>query len=730
MLPLNQWIIVSMILALTMFVGRAFDSWPTVFVLFVLAMLGLRVAHGRERRTLGLRQRIEGPPRPAGGSWRRSFVLVVLFGLVLVVVVSATRWVPYLTRASFNPLDLGADVLAHAALTTILILWVIGGAQGHPVMLGLGMSIVLLTVAVGGASQSITGQTTVAFCVCTGFLFSSQAILGSGKLSDPNRSVAFTEQLTLLRNSRWRRVSLLFSALTLSSILITTGMVARATNDSLPDVQRLLQSSLKDSLDHAVDQLTFSGTRYVRGATLGAVRRDMMSNPEEIALRVFADQSPGYLRGTAFDFYSRRNWYPASRHTLDAEYFSPDMDDTAVEARGRATTELRSGSRSELRRFQIEGAPNDVIGTIEVRNIPMKGNTVFMPLASNWIEARSGRVTLSRNRTVRHGVNVLSPYVLGVARTSETDAMSETRRRTLLSIPENLRAVVEPLAQRLCEGVSEPRDKAKRVAAFFQSTFSYSLDLPQLSQSQDPIRYFLENEHPAHCELFASATAMLLRAEEVPTRYVTGYVVSELHEDQVYWVARNRDAHAWVEAYDERSQVWFPVEATPGRQYRTVTVDESQLSDTYASGQDGDDEADFAQSWLSSTWAFLATLRASNPLLKVFQFAQGPLFLLVSVLLWKRYQIANASSANPVDILSRKMLRQVDRRMKRASLVRQGNETMHQFAARIENTFPPSKTPVQPCVDEVADWYRRFAEARYRGETPEPFTGAPPKFRK
>ena len=54
----------------------------------------------------------------------------------------------------------------------------------------------------------------------------------------------------------------------------------------------------------------------------------------------------------------------------------------------------------------------------------------------------------------------------------------------------------------------------------------------------------------------------MLRLAGVPARYVTGFVVTEKNTSGGYWIARNRDAHAWAEAWDDQ-RGWVTVEATP-----------------------------------------------------------------------------------------------------------------------------------------------------------------------
>jgi hypothetical protein len=52
-----------------------------------------------------------------------------------------------------------------------------------------------------------------------------------------------------------------------------------------------------------------------------------------------------------------------------------------------------------------------------------------------------------------------------------------------------------------------------------------------------------------HCEYFASALTLMLRSQGVPARMVIGYRPREFNDVGNYYVVRQRDAHAWVEAY-------------------------------------------------------------------------------------------------------------------------------------------------------------------------------------
>jgi len=74
---------------------------------------------------------------------------------------------------------------------------------------------------------------------------------------------------------------------------------------------------------------------------------------------------------------------------------------------------------------------------------------------------------------------------------------------------------------------------------------------------------FLFVHRAGHCELFATAFALLARAVGVPTRVIGGYRVLEPGPLGGTYVVRERHAHAWVEAYHGGSwHTWDPTPAS------------------------------------------------------------------------------------------------------------------------------------------------------------------------
>ena len=91
--------------------------------------------------------------------------------------------------------------------------------------------------------------------------------------------------------------------------------------------------------------------------------------------------------------------------------------------------------------------------------------------------------------------------------------------------------------------------------------FRYSRNQTVADSSLDPVEDFLFNRKSGHCEYFATALALMLRAVDVPSRLLNGFKGGEtslLGQIQV----QQRHAHTWVEAWDGEGS-WLVLDPTP-----------------------------------------------------------------------------------------------------------------------------------------------------------------------
>jgi Transglutaminase-like superfamily len=120
-----------------------------------------------------------------------------------------------------------------------------------------------------------------------------------------------------------------------------------------------------------------------------------------------------------------------------------------------------------------------------------------------------------------------------------------------------------PLAARLGKGALTDKEKIGRVAHFFETEgFAAAIgSVEAATEKSNPVNTFLFETKRGHCELFATAGALLLRAMGVHSRLVVGFRL-KAQEDSDVLTVHNNEAHAWVEAWEE-GRGWVPVDFTP-----------------------------------------------------------------------------------------------------------------------------------------------------------------------
>lgn len=726
---------------LTGFVGSTFGSGREVGSAYVFAATAvtLRLLRPEPSR----RDSDRGSGRRRGGSIRIGWVLKPLIAIAVtatVLVVWDWRGQEQASRNASVSMSI-ADSLAHLALILAYWVWVIRTARGHVSLLPLSLSVLMACLVGGGGGSTPMSQTAVAMAGILGFVIVSQIVFRRPAADDPGAESG--------RERGWLfggGINDLVAGLVLSGVLLATSVLTRLTSDALPQMQQRMVRYVAESLDRGKLPTNPSGGQYVRGSQFGTVRSRMLNAPDGLALRGYSVAAPGYLRGSVFARYEDRRWTYSGRSgrggSREGDWGGDEWERNLVDGGRRSrraavrrypigpgTASVTGVARLRLQRFPMALDIDEPKVPVEIHGIPSKGSLVFTPLTARWIEAAAVVLEISEDGVVISGVDLEAPYVIGATESAPAERLSAEREADHLGVPPEADPMTALLAEKLCADLSTPREKAERVSQYFQNNFEYSLFHVVRSRETDPIEHFLRTEHPAHCEYFATAAALILRQAGVPTRYVTGYVMAERDEPNGSWIARNANAHAWVEAYDAESGRWFPVEATPGRQYRTVPADlESAASRSRigagGSGPDGGDEA-----WYRRVWTAVTRFRVTDGLGFLLRVARLPLFLFLLLVLWIRIRRNRLTGLDPSDRRSLRMLGEVDRRVRRHALVRGDAETLHQFADRVDTTVAADEAgPAAETLRRAADWYREYASARYRGAEPKPIgRGAEPK---
>lgn len=130
------------------------------------------------------------------------------------------------------------------------------------------------------------------------------------------------------------------------------------------------------------------------------------------------------------------------------------------------------------------------------------------------------------------------------------------------SIPDYLLPEFRDIALKVTKEKKSDMAKAFAIQLYFQENFQYKLGIKLTHPEMDPVKEFLVYRKAAHCEYYASAMALMLRSLDIPARYRVGYIIHEFNQSGGYFIVRDKDAHAWVQAYFPEKG-WVDFDPTP-----------------------------------------------------------------------------------------------------------------------------------------------------------------------
>ncbi|MDX8382339.1 MAG: transglutaminase-like domain-containing protein [Ghiorsea sp.] len=146
-------------------------------------------------------------------------------------------------------------------------------------------------------------------------------------------------------------------------------------------------------------------------------------------------------------------------------------------------------------------------------------------------------------------------------------------KHTDLAIPKEEAEIIQQIVHQLnlyrIKAEQGEAKVAEIIHDYFAQEFRYATWIDRTSQGKrTPLAYFLQTSKAGHCEYFATATVLLLRAVGIPARYAVGYSLSEWSDVSHMYVVRGRDAHAWAVAniqgewvdWDNTPVNWFEIE--------------------------------------------------------------------------------------------------------------------------------------------------------------------------
>ncbi|MCU7917586.1 MAG: DUF3488 and transglutaminase-like domain-containing protein [Candidatus Thiodiazotropha sp. (ex Epidulcina cf. delphinae)] len=282
---------------------------------------------------------------------------------------------------------------------------------------------------------------------------------------------------------------------------------------------------------------------------------DRFSN--DIVARMRADR-PLYLRARIFDRFDGIRWH-SSAQTLSKlkmarggiELRTKPLPPNAVLERYEIFVERDLGNYVAAAAVPIEvNFPATVIGV-----------DAFGQLHSPGALRKGTGYAVASLRTIHQGRTF--------AETSYADLPN------FKQLPTDLDPRIAALAAQVTN--NHPTQLAKAVALEQHLRHQYDYDFGSIfnSQQQTPLSRFLFETKKGHCEYFASALAIMLRTQGIPSRLVTGFSATNQNPLTGYYDIYALDGHAWVEAYVD-DLGWLELE--PTAYYDGPAIDNQTLS--------------------------------------------------------------------------------------------------------------------------------------------------------
>lgn len=276
-------------------------------------------------------------------------------------------------------------------------------------------------------------------------------------------------------------------------------------------------------------------------------------------LLVKYDRKIDYLKAQVFSSYENKKW----DNKLRKEIHPYEL----------------SNNKQEYLSFDYLYSKNMEITPLSEGKIEfIEKNDKFIPLPyyAKVFKKSNTKTRFINHYTLENEENISEFYFYG-----SDSYFSKYNKNTIkegLSINYIMRDELREKALEITKGSKSNIDKAKKIAEFFHKNFKYSLNV-SFDPKVEPILDFVFKKKKGFCSHFSSAMALMLRSIDVPCNVIGGYFTEEYDNYLKSYVVRKKDAHAWVEVYDEKNNLWIPFDPTPVNQMLEETKSNFALFD-------------------------------------------------------------------------------------------------------------------------------------------------------
>lgn len=281
-----------------------------------------------------------------------------------------------------------------------------------------------------------------------------------------------------------------------------------------------------------------------------------------------------YWRVDSKDVYTGKGWEssfdqvknPSRSERIRLNIYNPDVD-------------------KDEKRAMITFEEDEHIGYLPY---PYEASTIHVPEDGIGIQyEKLGAILAQENGDTydldQYGITYGSPNFTEEELRGADDGPQEIVEPQYSKLPESIPDRVTELAEEIAEPYDTNYDKATAIEQYFsENDYRYETeDIPFPEEDEDYVDQFLFETQYGYCDNYSTSMVVMLRALDIPSRWVTGYTSGEMIEENIdvgeleelgipstnedfnKYEVKNLNAHSWVEVYFPRIG-WVPFEPTPG----------------------------------------------------------------------------------------------------------------------------------------------------------------------
>lgn len=292
----------------------------------------------------------------------------------------------------------------------------------------------------------------------------------------------------------------------------------------------------------------------------------VIQQSDTVVMRAQFEQPPPVTlkwHGTTLTHFDGRRWFNRLPERASVEMHG-GLDNGVGFGSVMARRILDGANELVSRSADTPAARQPVFLRYKVNLEPMGTNIFFYPSRLVWIRGSLRDYSLAVSATVSYrqssAIAIRAYSGMSVAFPHEDQITRETPEPGpgYLELPP-MDSRVAALAAQVTANATNPYAKALAIEEHLRTKYGYTLEMVA---TDNPIPFFLFERKKGHCEYFASAMAVMLRTQGIPSRIVNGFRGGEFSDITGSYIVRGRDAHSWVEAFIP-GRGWVEFDPTP-----------------------------------------------------------------------------------------------------------------------------------------------------------------------